>query len=297
MPTMTELSGYLNIRQDEYRYLLLDPLKRITSWDPLHPARLNDATGRETLRRVLRPDLAWSPEHCPLLLCLASPGEFCDETLVQNSGEHARNERLAEKHYICGWLSSSLEPDAMAEWLAGLCRDIVTSTTVPVHEPLRLELLQATVDPAILSALLHPVSQWHLLSCTDALITLCGQNSDTERRLNWGAEQAQRNVREILRLLSAWHDVIPTLPAEAVRLATNAWTASGKTGLHHPGDRFYLALSILTQPVDITRHDSVKTRLQQAADNSALRFTQLMQSLPDETWQELRHLPPPLKGC
>ncbi|EGQ5282141.1 TPA: hypothetical protein ACI4DF_002285 [Enterobacter hormaechei] len=289
METPTNLTDALNARQNEYRYLVLDPLKKVASWNPLHADMLRDNQGSDALRRILRPDLAWSPEHCPILLLLASPDGTLDEALVRSSETYAYGETLYEKRYVCGWLSSALSPDEMAVWLADLCKHVKPGVSIPVFEPLRLELLKATANPELLAGLLASTSQWHWMSCTGELKTMSGRSGDDHWILNWGAEQAQAEVRNIWRLLSAWHECSGALPSEAVRLAADAWSASGNVGLHHLSDRLCLALNALTLPVDITAHAAVQTRLQEAAENPVLRFTQLLQTLPDAVWQDLRH--------
>lgn len=288
MGTPVSLTDALNVRRGEYRYLLLDPLKKVADWNPLHVDRLRESQGCDALHRVLRPDLAWSPEHCPLLLSLAAPGEDVDDALMRSSEACATNEALYEKRYVCGWLSSELPPDEMAVWLADLCKHIKPGTSIPVFEPLRLELLQVTADPELLAGLLATTSEWHWMSCTGELKTLSGEYADDPWVLNWGAEQAQSDTRNLWRLLSAWRESGEALPADAVRRAIDAWTASGNVRLHHLSDRLYLALNALTQPADITTHAAVLARLQQASDNAALYFEQLMQTLPDAVWQELR---------
>lgn len=288
MDTLTNLTDALNARQNEYRYLVLDPLKKVASWDPLHADMLRYSHGNDALRRILRPDLAWSPEHCPILLLLASPGGSLDEDLVRSSETYALRETLYEKRYVCCWLSSALSPDEMAVWLADLCKHIKPGVSIPVFEPLRLDLLQATADPELLTGLLAATIQWHWMSCTGELRTLSGKSGGDAWMLNWGTEQAQAEVRNIWRLLSAWHESSDALPPEAVCLAADAWSASEKAGLHHLSDRLCLALNALILPVDITTHAVVQARLQEAAENPALHFTQLLQTLPPFAWQELR---------
>ncbi|WP_300006008.1 hypothetical protein [uncultured Cedecea sp.] len=283
------LSASLNARHNEYRYLLLDPLKELAAWNLLNAEQLQDSLGSDALRRVLRPDLAWSAEHCPLLVLLASPGEMPDEALVQYSEKYARGEVLYEKRGVCGWLTSTLAPDAMAEWLAALCGNIKPGTTIPLFESLRLDLLQATADPVSLAGLLAAVSQWHWVSSAGVLQTLNGQYSEANWRLNWSTEQAQNDIRLLWRLLSSWRDASEVLPVDAARQAIDAWTMTGKVGLHHLSDRLYLALNVLTLPADITEHAAVQVLMQQASEDASLYFEQLMQTLPHTVWQEFNH--------
>lgn len=289
MNTSASLFESLNARQNEYRYLLLDPLKKVAEWNLLHVDNLRKNYGNDSLTRVLRPDLAWSPGSCPLLLLIASPGGVPDRELVQYSEEYARGEALYEKRHVCGWMTSALAPDAMATWLATLCGNIKPGSVIPVFEPLRLELLEATASPLMLSGRLDAVSQWHLMSSAGELKTLNGQRSEEDWILSWGIERAQNDARNLWRLLSAWDDAGDCLPADAVRRASGAWLLSGQYRLHHLSDRLYLALNILTLPTDITQHADIQTRLQQASNDESLYFEQLMQSLPDAVWSELRH--------
>ena len=60
------------------------------------------------------------------------------------------------------------------------------------------------------------------------------------------------------RLLSSWGESSEALPVDAARLAIDAWAVAEKARLHHLSDRLYLALNILTLPVDITEHAAVQ---------------------------------------
>lgn len=296
MKSIATIAECLNARQDEYRYLLIDPLKPVMSWNPLHPDCLKEGKGSNFLQRVLRPDLAWSPEHCPLLVLLASPGENCDERLIEESEEYALGEVLYEKRYVCGWMSASLDPQEMATWLAELCKKIRPGAIVPVFEPLRLELLRSTADPAQLSTLLAPIGRWIFLSATGEQTVLSGAVNSKEWQLKWGTEQALDNYRDIWRLLSAWGLTSGPLPTDAARQAAKAWAGSGKVGLNHLSDRIFLVLNSLTLPASVTIHDEMKAILQKVASNPDLHLTQLMKTLPDAVWQEQRSPEPKVEG-
>lgn len=285
MNTAMSLSEQLHAKQDQYRYLLLDPLKDVASWNSLHLTRLKAALGSESLQRILRPDLAYSAEHCPALLLLASPGADCDETILLESEEYSRDERLYEKRYVCGWISSPLSPDALAAELAGLCKQIKREDIVPFYEPLRLELLQTLGEAEELSSLMSPISQWWLVSCSGHLTALSGKSGGEEWRLKWGAERAQNDVRNIWRLLFAWQNTQETLPPDAALQAADAWAKSTTVKFHHTGDRLYLALCYLTIPRHITEHPDVQALLCQVASDPSLHFTQLFPTLSNTVWQ------------
>lgn len=287
MQTDKSLFELLNAKHSEYRYLLLDPLKSVASWNSLHLTYLQEKWGCESLLRVLRPDLAYSPEHCPVLLLLASPEADCDEAIVLESEAYSRDERLYERRYVCGWISSPLALDALAAELAGLCKQIKREDIVPFYEPLRLELLQTLGEADELSSLMSLISQWWRVSCSGHLTTLSGKSGGEEWRLKWGAERAQNEVRNIWRLLFAWQKTQETLPPDAALQAADAWARSATAKFHHTGDQLCLALCYLTFPCHITEHPDVQSLLRQVASDPNLHFTQLFPTLPNAVWQTL----------
>lgn len=284
--TITEI---MNTRQNEYRYLLLDPLKGVSSSNPLNQERLREVWGDKGLQIILRSDLAHAPEYCPRLLLLAKPGESCDEAILRASEQYSCDEALYEKRYVCGWISSSLAPELMADLIASLCKKLKTGIVIPFFEPLRLELLQALSPVQPLSSFIWPISQWHYLSSAGKLVTLTGKLSDSDEKgwIKWRSVQTQQQIRDIWRLLSAWGQVCTSLPDDAAIQAAEAWAKSATPALHHTSDRLCLALNHLTLPVDISRHPDVQVLLQQAAGDPQQHFTQLLKTLSDAVWQEL----------
>ncbi|WP_233500330.1 hypothetical protein [Enterobacter cancerogenus] len=284
--TITEI---MNTRQNEYRYLLLDPLKGVSSSNPLNQELLREVWGDKVLQIILRPDLAHAPEYCPRLLLLAKPGGSCDEAILRTSEQYSCGEALYEKRYVCGWINSSLAPESMADLVASLCKKLKTGMVIPFFEPLRLELLQALSPLQPLSSFIWPISQWHYLSSAGKLVTLKGKLSDRDQKgwIKWRSIQTQQQVRDIWRLLSAWGQICTSLPDDAAIQAAEAWAKSATPALHHKSDRLCLALNHLTLPVDISRHPDVQVLLQQAARDPQQHFTQLLTTLSDAVWQEL----------
>jgi hypothetical protein len=165
-----------------------------------------------------------------------------------------------------------------------------------VFEPLRIELLRSTADPAQLSTLLAPIGRWIFLSAIGEQTVLSGAVNSKEWQLKWGTEQALDNYRDIWRLLSAWGLTSGPLPTDAARQAAKAWAGSGKVGLNHLSDRIFLVLNSLTLPASVTIHDEMKALLQKVASNPDLHLTQLMKTLPDAVWQEQRSPEPKVEG-
>ncbi len=277
----------LNQHRDEYRYLLLDPLKTVSSVNPLHLLNLQQMLGDSATFPVLRSDLAYSPSFCPQLVLLASPGERCEFPWLVASQAYARHEVLHEKRYVCAWLSSPTPPDQLALALANQCDQLNKNTFTPLFEPLCFELLQTMAQSNGLAGNLWPVSHWWYMTAAGDIACQTGSATEDKWRMNWGAERALRDIRAIWQLLLAWQQVRQVLPADAAMQAEGAWAKTAKTGLTDWEDRNFLALNSLTVAVDIEQHPAVQALLQQALANPTQRFTQLIQTLPEDVCQVL----------
>lgn len=288
MDKIVDYPSQIERNQDCYRYLLLDPLKPVSRVNPLHASRLRAFLGNDAVMVVQRADLAHSPQHCPLLVCLASPGRSVDPELLRTSVSYSRNEVGHDKRYVCGWLTSQQPTNIVANVLAERCSQsgqlIVDQQILPFFEPLRFELLHATKG---VNEFIWPVMQWWFVSASGKLIYLEGQASEKKWQPDWGTLRNQQNIRDIQGVLFAWRRVCAVLPDNAGARAASAWANTVKYRLPHRQDRHYLALSELTLPVDITDHPFIQSLLQQAASSASLRFTQLMTSVPEDVWQAL----------
>lgn len=288
---MEELIDHLlqtELRQDRYHYLLLDPLKAVSCVNPLHINKLKIVREHDAVVIVQRPDLAHSPQHCPLLVCLACPGEDIPRDIVRASIEYARKEIEQEKRYVCGWLSS-VEPinivaKTLAERASQAGQTMGNKQVLPFYEPLRFELLHAEKR---FNEFIWPVSQWWYMSASGCVVCLDGKIPENRWQPEWGALRNQQEIRGIWGVLFAWRRVSGALPDDAVVKAVIAWTKTAKYGLPHSHDRQYLALNELTLSIDITKHPYVQSLIKQAASQPTLRLTQLMASVPDDAWQEL----------
>jgi len=179
----------LNKQSDEYRYVLLNPLKIVSDSNPLHVPTLRSMLGERAVLPVLRGDLTHSPQHCPQLVLLASPQESCEFSWLAGSLGYARNESLHEKRYLCAWLSSAVPPEELAVILADQCNHLSTNMFIPMFEPLRFELLQAFSPPNALAASIWPVSHWWYVSTTGEIACQSGKAYEEKWRLNWGGRR------------------------------------------------------------------------------------------------------------
>lgn len=277
----------LNQHPSLFRYLLLDPLKTISHLNPLHMDNLQQSLGKEAIYPVLRRDLAYSPEHCPQLILLASPGEHCEFSWLADSESYARNEALQEKRYFSAWLTSAQEPKQLAASLAKQCNQIITDVFLPFFEPLCFELLKVKSPEDGLAGRIWPVSQWWFMTVSGNIAFQAGKNVGEKSWLNWGIEMDLQDFRSIRKLLWSWHEAEAGLPFHAAMQAEEAWENTLDTGLKDTDDRNYWALNYLTMRVDIGQHPAVRVLIQQAIDNPSQRISALLQTLSDEVWLEL----------
>lgn len=282
------LMDRLNQHPNLYRYLLLDPLKKVSCVNPLHLDNIQQALGKDAIYPVLRRDLAYLPEYCPQLVLLASPGERCEYQGLDEAENYARSEALHEKRYFCACLASTQGPALLAKFLAEQCNHFVESSFLAFFEPLRFELLHAMSPKESLAASLAPISHWWYMTAAGELACQAGHDAEEKCRLNWLAEETQQHMPEIRQLLLAWQQVNSTLPSDAALQAAKAWGHTIKTGLIEKGDRYFLALNRLTLGVDIEAHPVSRNLLLQEVANPSQRFTKILQALPDVIWQELK---------
>lgn len=146
----------------DYVYVLLDALAECAQEHPLSIASLTHALGEAAVARVLRPDLAHTPEACPALVQLAAPGEAPSTRLLTLSARYAIDDVTYNKRYVCGWLLSPQPLEAVAHHLAAQCHTTAPGrgrTVSPWYEPIRLELLAAALGHHI-GGLLIPIRAW-----------------------------------------------------------------------------------------------------------------------------------------
>lgn len=148
---------------NDHLYLLLDPLSPCLPTDPLSIQSLTQALGAQAITPLLRPDLAHTPDACPALVQLAAPGDTANMSLLASAERHAIDDASYRKRYVCGWLTSDRPINAVADHLAARCLDVPTPVagmrTIPWFEPLRLELLAASIGRDI-SGLVWPIKRW-----------------------------------------------------------------------------------------------------------------------------------------
>ncbi|MFJ3462610.1 hypothetical protein [Achromobacter spanius] len=192
---------------DDYLYLLLDPLAPCPPTEPLSIHSLTQALGEAAIARVMRPDLAHTPDACPALVQLAAPGDTANDSLLASAERHASEDAIYKKRYVCGWLTSDRPITALADHLAARCLDVITPVAgrrmTPWFEPLRLELLAASMERAF-PALLWPVKRWLCPTSWGTYTLLRGAPSETGMDAPVLARHAQQLAPLVGDFLDVW---------------------------------------------------------------------------------------------
>ena len=199
---------------NDYLYLLLDPLAPCEPHEPLSIDSLTQSLGENGIARVLRPDLAHTPDACPALIQLAAPGDMPNTDLLAASEHHASDDASCKKRYVCGWLTSDLPITALADHLEARCLDVITPVAgkrmTPWFEPLRLELLAAAIGRAM-PALLGPVRHWLCPTSWGSYTLLQGAPAGTSVDDPALARQTQQLAPLVNDFLDVWRHAL-TLP-------------------------------------------------------------------------------------
>ncbi len=206
MQSAVQAFARLERAPSDYLYLLLDPLAPCEPQDPLSIQSLTHALGEQAIARVIRPDLAHTPDACPALIQLAAPEGAADISLLAAAERSARDDANYKKRYVCGWLTSDQSLAALADHLAARCLDVIVPIAgkrmTPWFEPLRLELLAASMEHAF-PALLWPVKRWLCPTSWGAFTLLRG--SPTEAGSD--APALVRHALQLAPLVSDFLDV------------------------------------------------------------------------------------------
>ncbi|NBA97359.1 DUF4123 domain-containing protein [Pseudomonas sp. R5(2019)] len=208
-------------------YLLIDPLAEYDNEYPLSVDALTNDLGESAVERVLRPDLAHLPEACPALIQLAAPGETPSSQYLTRSALYALDELTYNKRYICGWLLSEQPLATVAQHLTTHCRTVAPAggeNTVPWYEPLRLELLAATLGHP-LEGILWPIHAWLCPSSWGSFALFHGAADRDFEKLPAQVHEVQRAAPLVNQLLGKWRLILQK------PLSYAPWRWKGDTGL------------------------------------------------------------------
>lgn len=279
-------------RPGQYRYVLLDPLAVSESSEQSLLASLELALGDKAMTRVVRPDLPRAPGLHPRLVCLGSPGNSPDISLLEATAQAAERDLHRRKRHVCGWLLSEAPATVVAAHLTALCRlpDASGATTFhPVYEPLRLELLAALFERAEQGPW-WPIERWVFVTSGGSLASLKGQ-PHAQRNLPPGAIRVQQDAALIEAVLAAWRR-LPAFPGAreippfaALRTANHLDDAR-ELGLTVEQDILVMALHLLRLHAQLHTQKAVRDMVDMAVRQQR-PLTEMFAHFSDSSWRHL----------
>lgn len=210
---MTEsvISAFFKVNQgpEDYAYVLVDPLAQPAPQPIPLVDTLRAELGDEALTRILRPDLSYSLQSCPALVCLARPGESPLQAMLDLTEEQFAADAYRCKRSICGWLVSEHPADAIAAHLLTLC-SLPTAhgetRFYPIFEPIRLELFWAHFASRKNGAW-WPIKHWLVPTSGGQHRRLVGDPANNEAPPK-NASKIQEDAPLVIQLLSTWRRLL-----------------------------------------------------------------------------------------
>ncbi|SCZ39190.1 MULTISPECIES: hypothetical protein [Pseudomonas] len=281
-------------------YLLLDPLADCAEDDPLHIDTLCQSLGSDAVTRLRRPDLAHTPQACPVLVTLATAGAEPSDYLLSLSVLRAKEDERRSRRYVCGWLSSTATAATVSNHLIELGH-LPTSAGkqfFPVYEPLRLELLVATFKHGETGGW-WPIHQWLFPTSSGASSCLIGQ-ADTSVVFSPFTSAVQQDAALVSSLLGAWRRAVSLpltyaparwqghtlLPPQAAARAYKQINDARQLGLKNQHDIVTLALHRLILHSSLHTHAYIGTSIKLAIENGT-SLGKLFSELNDQSWQRI----------
>ncbi|WP_025807407.1 DUF4123 domain-containing protein [Pseudomonas chlororaphis] len=286
----------------DYVYLLVDGLAECAPEHPLSVPSLTQSLGEAAVTRVLRPDLAHTPEACPALVQLAAPGEAILKRYLDLSARYAIDDVAYNKRYVCGWLLSPQPLEAIARHIAAQCH-----TTAPVSgqslspwfEPIRLELLAASLGSQI-GGLLGPVGAWLFPTSWGSYALLRSTASPQEVALPLLARETQQAAPLISDFLGVWRQALEyplgfspwrwkgpsVLPPQAGTHAFRLVRDAGRLGLSESRDIVALSLHRVFIHPHLPQHPDIQRDIAAAAAGTA-GLQERFATYDDTTWMRI----------
>ena len=288
--------------QNDYLYLLLDPMAECTPEDPLSIVSLMQVLGEQAITRVLRPDLAHTAEACPALVQLAAPGEAPATALLESSERYAHEDAGYKKRYVCGWLLSECPPETLVEHLAARCLDVApaaTQSVSPWFEPLRLELLAASVGNTF-PDLLWPIRRWLCPTSWGTYTLFRGAPSGAGMDIPALARQTQRLAPLVGDFLDAWRLALrfpmtyaprhwrgdTLLPPQAAAHAFRLVRDAHNRGLRLSADIIDLCMHRVFIHPDLPQHPQVQADIARALAGTSTLHARF-ETYDDSAWMRI----------
>ena len=306
--TLLHFSKHIR-KLEDYFYLLVDGQAECALNHPLSVTSLTESLGAAAITRVLRPDLAHSPERCPALIQLAVPGEGVLKRYLELSADYADWDATYNERYICGWLISQQPPAVIASHIVARCDTTADEADVPSpwFEPLRLELLFNSMDHA--GDLLAPIRAWRLPASWGGYALLKSTGYPPEQRIPASAREALQLAPEVNAFLGIWRHALTfdlgfapwrwngpgILPKQAAGHAFRLIRDARRLGLRSSADLIALSLRRVLLHPELPRHPDIQEAIAQARAGS-LDLESHFATYSDATWKRIVVDLPPAKG-
>lgn len=285
---------------DATLYLLLDPLADCAEGDPLHIDSLYQTLGDSAITRLTRPDLDHTPQVCPALVTLSTTTAQLTAHLLSLSALRAKEDEVRSRRYVCGWLSSTAEATTIGTHLIDLGRLELANERkfFPVYEPLRLELLAATLKHKEMGNW-WPIHHWLFPTSSGASSLLIGQPG-TGVAFGSRAAVVQQDAALVSSLLGAWRRALALpltysparwqgpsiLPPQAAAKAYKQIYQARQLGLIDQHDVVTLALHKLMLHPRLHEHSDVRSLIEKAAENET-PLTTSFATFNDQSWKKI----------
>ncbi|MHA6194123.1 hypothetical protein ACX3YG_07095 [Pseudomonas wadenswilerensis] len=268
---------------DDYLYLLVDGQAECALEHPLSVPSLTRSLGDAAITRVLRPDIAHEPGHCPALIQLSRPGEPAPQRYLDLSADYAAWDFDFNERYICGWLASPESLEVVAPHIAARCDTTAdeSGNSSAWFEPLRLELLSASMDHAA-GELLAPIRSWLLPVSWGSYAVLHCTNYPLEQGISAPARETQQLAPEVNTFLGIWRHALQSdvgfapwrwngpgvLPEQAGVHAFRLIRDARRLGLCNSSDRIALSLHRVFLHPHLPQHPDIQQVITQARAGS-----------------------------
>lgn len=157
--------------QHRYRYLLFDRLGVVSELSSIFDETLLETMPADRLAIIKRPTLLHDLSVCPLIVCIAKPNESLNEELLSAAVIQIKNEYLTKKQYVCGFITSALPPEQLADALLesySRAGKALNKPFLTFYEPFTLDLIRHSyIEPDSHLGLLLPAETSYSFIDTD----------------------------------------------------------------------------------------------------------------------------------
>lgn len=266
--------------QQHYRYILLDRLAIVSELSLIYNEALQDTVAQERLAIIKRPELTHNLDSCPLLVCIAEPNEPIDNELLLASIAQIKNDYLTSKQYVCGFLSSQLMPEQLAEALLESCLSAgkaLNRQYFPFYEPFTLDVLWHSYDvPAFQLGRLLPSDTRYCFVDTDGECRTftATSNQDEHEFIQGFVNQTQRyhllSQAVLYHLVVTWQELCElqnkALPKHALSKVIHFFYDETAVQLSNACDRRAYVLFSL-QYGELMQSDELSELIKEVIDN------------------------------